>query len=118
MITVKLNGFVRRTQNTDQLKAGIKATGATLNRKGRSRNWTLSATHEQFRQIIQFLNESEQDSWLWLIKYLKDNKPPLTYEELLAIATQNPGITLNQLVSLTDCTLIQARKALDAAEWG
>ena len=69
-VKIILNGFVKRTQNTEMLKEGIKSTGATLSRKGRSRNWQLQADHNQIRKITTLIYQSEEDSWLWLAKKL------------------------------------------------
>ena len=118
MITIRLNGFVRRTQNTEELKAAITSVGATLKRKGRSRNWLLNASREQLQQIILLINQSEQESWLWIVKSIRENRPPLTRQELLDIVKENPHMTVSQLVSLTDCQLSEARKVFDAVAWG
>lgn len=112
-----LNSFVRRTENTTDLKALIKATGANVSRKGRSRNWLLLATQAQQQQIIEQLNQTEQISWLWLGKLLIENRPPVTVADLLAIIKSNPAITVKQLMGLTDCTIGEARIALDEAEF-
>jgi len=117
LITITLNGFVRRTLDTESLKVAIKSTGATLSRKGRSRNWLIQANSEQIREIINFISQSGEDSWRWLTKKLIEEKPKLNREELRNVAIQNPSMTVNQLMSLTDCTLLDARIVLDEIEW-
>ena len=117
LIEVTLSGFVKRTLNTDALKVAIKSTGAKLTRKGRSRNWVLQADTEQVHQIIDLTSDAGEDSWLWLTKKLAENKHPLSHEELLELARQNPKITVTHLMSVTDCTLVEARKVLDQLEW-
>ncbi|MFT4928146.1 MAG: hypothetical protein ACI8WB_004263 [Phenylobacterium sp.] len=112
-----LNSFVRRTQNTDQLKALMKATGAKLGRKGRSRNWLLQADAEQLRQIIEQIYQQDEPSWLWLAKWLTENQLPTSFADLLQIIKNHPGITVKQLMGLTDCTIVEARAALDEAEF-
>ncbi|MEH6345970.1 MAG: ribosome recycling factor family protein [Bermanella sp.] len=112
-----LNGFVKRTLNTDALKAGIKSTGATLTRKGRSRNWILEADSEQIRQIINLISQSGEDSWLWVGKKLYEYRPKLSRAELKKIAKRDPSMTVAQLTLLADCTLIDARTVLDEIEW-
>lgn len=60
LVSITLNGFVKRTLNTEVLKVAIKSTGATLTRKGRSKNWLLQANDEQIRNITavpQFKNK-------------------------------------------------------------
>jgi len=117
LITITLNGLVRRTLNTDSLKVGIKSTGAKLSRKGRSRNWTLQANSEQVRQIIELISQSGEDSWRWLTKKLIEERPKLNHQELRKIAIKDPSMTITQLTSLTDCTLLDARIVLDDIEW-
>jgi len=116
-VNIILNGFVRRTRNTEVLKEGIKATGATLLRKGRSRNWLLQADHGQVRNINRLIYQSEEDSWLWLAKKINDEKPQLSRDELRGVVKQNPMMSVSQIVSLTDCSVAEVRKALDEVEW-
>ncbi len=113
-----LNSFVRRTDNTDGLKALIKATGAQLTRKGRSRNWLLGVNSQQRQQIIEQLSQADDEtSWQWLAKLLIDTREPTSFAELLSIISNDPAITVKQLMALTDCTIGQARAALDEIEW-
>ena len=117
LVDITLNGFVKRTLNTEVLKVAIKSTGATLTRKGRSKNWLLQANDEQIRNIIKLVSQSEEISWHWLTKKLTEAKPKLNRDELKSIAIQNPSITISQLTLLTDCTHLDARIVLDEIEW-
>ncbi len=117
LVNITLNGFVRRTLNTESLKVSIKSTGAKLSRKGRSRNWLLQANNEQVQRIIKLISQSGEDSWRWLTKRLIEERPKLNHDELRNIAIQNPSMTISQLTSLTDCTLLDARIVLDEIEW-
>jgi len=112
-----LNSLVRRTQHTKVLKEKIRSTGACLSRSGRSRNWRLAASAQQIQDILKLLRESSEESWLWLAKVLKENKRPLSEKALLDYAKQHPNTTVNELMAISDCTLIQARKILDELEW-
>ena len=112
-----LNGLVRKTNNSDVLKTHIRSTGATLSRKGRSRNWKLDATAEQVLQIIQLIEQSGESSWLWIANKLNEAKPKLSHDELIDIIKRTPMITVTELVSLTDCGIAEARKAIDELEW-
>ena len=118
LVNITLNGFVRRTLNTEALKLSIKATGATLTRKGRSRNWQLEADSEQIGDIIRLISESGEDSWLWVGKKLSENKPKLARDQLKEIAKRDPSMTVNRLIALTDCSISDARIVLDEIEWG
>jgi Ribosome recycling factor len=115
---ITLNSLVRKTDNTDCLKSGIKLTGAFLSRKGRSRNWYLYANNRQILDIIALIQQSNEASWLWVAKNLGEHKRPLSDYELLELVRMNPSITVNQLMAESDCSLVQARKALDQFEWG
>jgi len=112
-----LNSLVRRTQQTKVLKEKIRSTGASLSRSGRSRNWQLTASTQQVQNILKLIRESSEESWLWLAKTLKENKKPFSEKALLDYAKQHPNTTVNELMAISDCTLIQARKILDELEW-
>ena len=115
-VQINLLSFQRKTLNSYLLKAKIRESGAILIRKGRSRNWILQADSNQIQQIISDIEIAEQPSWLWLIKVLSKQHHQLTESEILNLVKLNPAITINQLVSLTNCTLLQARAALDIFE--
>lgn len=114
---IMLPSFLRKTMKAYALKAEIRALGCDLHRVGRSRNWQLTASKEQILQIIEVIELSEEPTWQWLAKYLGSKQESFTLTELTAIAQQNPGITVNQLMAKTDCTIAQARKVIDELEF-
>jgi len=116
-VQIVLNAFVRKTINSDALKALIRSTGAKLTRKGRSRNWQLQSNNEQTLQIVRLIYQSGENSWFWLAKKLNETRPQLNHAELLQIARKEPMITVTELISLTDCCIADARKVLDEIEW-
>ncbi|MCH2057698.1 MAG: ribosome recycling factor family protein [Thalassotalea sp.] len=115
--TITLPSFLRKTMKAYALKSEIRALGCELSRVGRSRNWILKATISQVQDIIELIEASGEESWQWLAKLLKKQRESLTYDELIYIAQQNQGITVNQLVALTDCTSAQARRVIDEIEF-
>ena len=117
MLDIQLNSFVRRINQANQLKTLIKSTGATITRKGRSRNWLLQGDWPQLKSIIQQAQLIDEPSWQWVIKTLQSYQPKPQMAELVDIVKNNPSITLQQLISQTDCTLVEARKAVDVVEW-
>ena len=117
LISITLSGFVRRTQKSHELKAAIKSTGATLSRKGRSRNWVLTGDHQQVAQIMHLISQAGEESWLWVSKKLFEYRPKLSRNELRNLVKQDPTMTVSQLTALTDCTLMDARTVLDEIEW-
>ncbi len=98
------------------LKAHIRSTGSDLQRIGRSRNWQLKANRQQLLEIIDIIHQEDEQTWLWLAKLLKSHSEDITHDELLAIARRKPGITVNELLTRTDCTLAQARTVIDELE--
>ena len=117
MLEIQLNSFVRRVEQANELKALIKSSGATLSRKGRSRNWRLQGNWPQFQNIIEQIQLTEEPSWQWVINTLSSCKPKPQITDLVKIVKSNPNITQQQLISQTDCTKVEARKAFDIVEW-
>lgn len=99
------------------LKAEIRALGCELSRIGRSRNWQLKASFEQIEAVIEMVESSEEKSWQWVAKYLRTQYQNLSHDMLISIAKKHQGITVNQLMARTDCTIAQARKVIDEIEW-
>lgn len=114
---INLPSFLRKTLRAFALKSLIRSHRAELYRIGRSRNWQMKATSEQLVEIIEAIETADEESWLWLAKNLKQKRESFTYEALLSIAKKNDGITVNELVTKTDCTVAEARKVLDDLEW-
>jgi len=115
--SIVLNSFIRRTDHTHTLKAMIATTGAKLSRKGRSRNWLLELSQQQSIELISLITQSKHESWYWLVKKLDEQKQSYSFDELLSLAQRQPSLTVTQLMSLSDCTLADARKVIDKLEW-
>lgn len=114
--TVTLPSFLRRTMKAYVLKAHIRQQGCELHRIGRSRNWQIKADFEQLQAIIDFVDSSNEPSWLWLAKLLRNEYKHLTHGELLRIASTLEEITINSLIARSDCTIAQARTIIDELE--
>jgi len=114
---ITLPSFLRRIIKAYALKAQIRTLGCELYRIGRSRNWQIKASPEQINEVIIYIEQSNEDSWLWLAKLLRIKNQQLTYSAILNIAQKNPGITVNELMAKTDCTVANARKVIDELEW-
>lgn len=117
IIQIILPSMIRRAFKAYALKAKIREFGGDLSRIGRSRNWQLKATTEQLETIIQSIEASEEESWYWVAKKLREHVTYTTFDSLLQIAKNNPGITVNELMAKTDCTIAQARKVIDDVEF-
>ncbi len=116
-LTIILPSFLRRVLRAYALKAQIRSFGCELSRIGRSRNWQISASPEQINEVILFIEQSDEDSWQWLAKKLKQDNQKLSHQHLLNIAKKNSGITINELIAKTDCTVLEARQVIDELEW-
>ena len=114
--TITLPSFLRRTMKAYALKAHIRLIGCDLSRIGRSRNWQLKANTSQLQLIVEYINNEQEESWLWLAKLLQSKYQHLSHENLLALAKRQETITISSLMTLTDCTLVQARRVLDELE--
>ncbi|WP_152960744.1 hypothetical protein [Pseudoalteromonas sp. P1-9] len=53
-----------------------------------------------------------------MIDQLHNYKPKLDITDLVMLIRNNPTITQQQLISQTNSTLVEARKAFDVVEWG
>ena len=78
----------------------------------------LFAETAQMQQIVDEVEQSGQKTWQWLAKLIRETCQLYSYNELLKLVKRNPSITVNQLMGMTDCTLADARKAIDEGfEW-
>jgi len=114
---ITLPSFLRRVMKAYAIKANIRIVGCELSRIGRSRNWQLTATPEQILAIINMIEESNEDSWLWVAKKLKQDGQHFSHSLLVNLAKRNVGITINELMAKTDCTIAEARIVIDEIEW-
>lgn len=117
IVSVNLNSLVRRTDNTSQLKNLLRSHGGQLRRVGRSRNWQMTVPLNGLLALIRVIESSGESSWLWVGKLLEQRKPKLSSDQLSQIAREHSNISVAQLVSLTDCTMGEARRAIDILEW-
>jgi hypothetical protein len=114
--TITLPAFLRRTVKAYALKAMMKEQGCILQRQGRSRNWSLTANTEQLQAIVIFIETNDEVSWLWLAKHLKQQYLHFSHASLISLAKQQNILTISKLMTLTDCTIAQARKVIDELE--
>ena len=98
------------------LKAFIRQQGCDLHRIGRSRNWLLKANVVQLQAISEFIDQSDEPTWLWLSKLLKNQYQHLSHDELLRIARMLAEVTVSALIARSNCTLAQARRVIDELE--
>jgi len=112
MISVPLNSFVHRVPDKSIIATLAMKYSCQLKRIRRSRNWLLSGQEAQLRMLTTELREEHH---LWIAKAIEKvlPTPRLSLSQVLA---QTPNMTLNQLVSETGCSLLEARQAIDEFE--
>lgn len=113
---ISLPSFLRRVMKAYAIKAHIRACGGDLHRIGRSRNWQLKIDRLNIFEVIDIIESSNEPSWLWLAKSLRQQSDDFSDEEIRDIAKRNIGVTVNELVAKTECTIAQARKIIDQLE--
>ncbi len=113
---ITLPSFLRRVMKAYAIKAHIRACGGDLHRIGRSRNWQLKIERYKIIDVVRLIETADEPSWLWLAKLLRQQNEHLSHEEILDIAKRNNGITVNEIILKTDCTIAEARKVIDELE--
>lgn len=93
-----------------------------LKRVRRSRNWQLEGKSESITSLLLFLRSEHPESMRYLIDKVSayqaiHAKPKLSvHEQLLQLVGDNPSITLSEMMSVTHCSVAQARTARFEAE--
>lgn len=111
-IIVPLNSFVHRVHDKLWFSDFASNLGCGLKRIRRSRHWILFGKEHQ---LTQLRNELSDDHYLW-VKQAIDKALPKRDICLAELIECNPNITLNQLMTVSGCTISEARLAIDAFE--
>lgn len=114
---ILLPSFLRRCMKAYAIKAIIRSAGIELSRVGRSRNWQMFASFEQIEKAATEIELDGEKTWLWVAKIMREQFQNLSHDALMNIAKMNDGITVNELIQKTDCTVAQARRVIDEIEW-
>ena len=112
IISITLNNFIHRIESKATIITIANIHACSLKRIRRSKNWALTGTHSQLVKISQTLR---QQQILWIAETI-DKILPKPMVNLTLIVKTNPAITVNQLMSKTGCSLVEARSAIDTAE--
>ena len=112
VLSTKLNNFLHRIDCKTTIIELTNQHGCSLKRIRRSKNWQLLGKQEQ---LIEISDKLRQKKTLWIAEAIDKALPKPTFNLELLIKA-NPSMTLNQLMSKTGCTTIEARSAIDAAE--
>ncbi|MFT5704998.1 MAG: ribosome recycling factor [Shewanella sp.] len=125
-ITISLPSLIHRIgrEQVKQAKDIALQHQCELKRVRRSRNWGVTGEAINIQQFSVTLKTESGDEFSYLIKKIEtalldhaDKLEPLA-AKLVRLITDNPNITLAELIHMTDCTLAEARTArFDADFW-
>ncbi|MGI2171976.1 ribosome recycling factor family protein [Shewanella sp. MF05960] len=123
-ITIRLPSLIHRigSEKTKQAKAIALQYDCELKRVRRSRNWALIGEALKIQAFTIDLRALDDDGWRYLIQKITtallehaDKLEPLD-TKLTRLITETPGITLGELMQLTQCSIAEARIARFNAE--
>ena len=125
-ITISLPSLIHRIgrEEVKQAKEMALQHDCDLKRVRRSRNWGVSGEAIKIQQLSVTLKIENGDKFRYLIQKIttalldhSDKLEPLD-AKLVRLITDNPNITLAELIHITDCTMTEARTArFDADSW-
>lgn len=110
--SLTLNNFLHRIDCKATMLALFSEHGCKVKRIRRSRNWLLTGEQDQ---LLKISTKLQQQKSMWIAKAI-DNALPKATISLAEVLRLHPTITVNQLMVETNCTLIEARHAIDVAE--
>jgi len=122
--TIALPSLIRRIggETVKQAKLIAESHQCALKRVRRSRHWQLEGKSESISSLLLFLRSEHPESMRYLIDKVSayqaiHAKPKLSmHEQLLLLVGDNPRITLSEMMSVTHCSISQARTARFEAE--
>jgi len=122
-ITISLPSLIHRIggDHAKRDKAIAAENKCELKRIRRSRNWQIAGEALNLKAFLDVIRSQDDENLHFVIKKLEigltkhsDKLEPLE-AKLIRLVMENPNITLAELMSETNCTLVQARKARFAA---
>ena len=123
-ITISLPSLIHRIggDHAKRAKAIAAENKCELKRIRRSRNWQVTGEALDLKAFLDRIKIEEAESMRFMVNKMEaglakhsDKLEPLE-AKLIRLVMENPNITLAELMSETNCTLIQARTARFEAE--
>ncbi|MGR5325284.1 ribosome recycling factor family protein [Vibrio alfacsensis] len=123
-ITILLPSFIHRVggEQAKRAKAIAAEKGCELKRIRRSRNWQISGEARHIKAFADHIKVEAPEPMRFVINKLElglakhsDKLEPLE-AKLIRLVLETPNITLAELMSVTNCTVAQARTARFEAE--
>ncbi|MEJ6120854.1 ribosome recycling factor family protein [Vibrio sp. 2-Bac 85] len=112
LLSIKLNNFVHRIDSKSLIVEMAIQHRCTLRRIRRSKNWSLIGVEKDLIQISLYFRENNSR---WIAEAI-DKALPKPTTDLSLLLKSNPGMTVNELVAASGCSLVEARSAIDSAE--
>ncbi|MDG3087897.1 ribosome recycling factor family protein [Vibrio hannami] len=118
-ITIALPSLIHRIGGEQAKRARSLAENyhCKLSRVRRSRNWQITGLAIKQSEFCEHIKSTEPETMAFLVRKLeeglerhKDKLEPKE-ERLRRIITENPNITLNELMAMTNCSISETRKA-------
>lgn len=113
--------------NVNKAKVIAQANQCQLKRIRRSRNWQISGTKKQIDSFVRLLADESYDDMFYLINKIKqsikydssdvsdhsnvNDSGDADQANLVRLLSENPAMTLAELMLATNCTLSEARQA-------
>lgn len=118
-ITILLPSLIHRIggDSVKHAKTVALQCDCELKRVRRSRNWQLLGLAVQVQLFSMQLKAVNREAFRYLIQKIDTgllghaDKLESLEDKLKRLIIQNPNITLNELIQLTDCTIAEARVA-------
>ncbi|WP_411065137.1 ribosome recycling factor family protein [Vibrio rotiferianus] len=123
-ITIPLPSLIHRIggDNAKRAKAIAVEKKCELKRIRRSRNWQITGEALDLKAFLDHIRFEEAEPMRFMISKIEvgltkhsDKLEPLE-AKLVRLVSENPNITLAELMSETNCTIAQARTARFEAE--
>lgn len=123
-ITIQLPSLIHRIggENTKIAKQLAMDYGCEIKRIRRSRHWQVTGEQASLEKLMATLVDFDAESMCFIVKKLESGlaiplEKPETIEEVLKrLITQDPNMTLAELMQKTNCSIAQARSARFAAD--
>ncbi|MCT8987610.1 ribosome recycling factor family protein [Shewanella phaeophyticola] len=118
-ITINLPSLIHRIggEKTKQAKAIAVQYDCELKRVRRSRHWVLVGNALRVQAFVAGLQALGDEGFRYLVSKVSTtllahaDKLESLDAKLHRLIIQNPGVTLAELMQLTECTLVEARLA-------
>ncbi|OHY89125.1 ribosome recycling factor [Vibrio rotiferianus] len=124
LVVISLPSLIHRIggNNAKRAKAIAVEKKCELKRIRRSRNWQIAGEALDVKAFLDHIKAEEPEPMRFIINKLElglakhsDKLEPLE-AKLVRLVSENPNITLAELMSETNCTIAQARTARFEAE--